>query len=149
MSEVKHRCGQCEYYLNQRDKCPHQENIATHKGCEIFKYTNPEGRIDGLISIIKSLEQENEHLVSVVESTRQDYADLLDGSMEAKLKEARDWLLEEYHFLSIKMTAINNIVQPLWNELRERRGDCQLIEKFIEQIQKEGLEQALKGESDG
>ncbi len=63
-----------------------------------------------------------------------------------KLREATDWLLEEYHFMSHKMTEINNIVQPLWGELRERRNDYQLIEKFVEQIQKEGIEQALKGE---
>ena len=60
-----------------------------------------------------------------------------------RLREATDRLLEEYHFLSRAMTAINNIVQPLWGELRERRMDYQLIEKFVEQIQKEGLEQAL------
>ncbi|KKL78871.1 hypothetical protein LCGC14_2020510 [marine sediment metagenome] len=61
-------------------------------------------------------------------------------------REALNWLLEEYHFLSRKMTEINNIVQPLWGELSERRNDYQLVEKFIERIQEEGLEQTLKGE---
>ena len=61
-----------------------------------------------------------------------------------KLEEALAWLLEEYHFLSRKMTEINNIVQPLWGELRERRNDYQLIEDLIEQIKEKGLEQALK-----
>ena len=44
--------------------------------------------------------------------------------LQAKIEqqqEALGWLLEEYHFLSRKMTEINNIVQPLWGELRERR----------------------------
>ncbi len=61
-----------------------------------------------------------------------------------KLEEALDWLLEEYHYMSRKMTEINNIVQPLWGEIRERRGDYQMIEDFIEQIKEKGLEQALK-----
>jgi uncharacterized small protein (DUF1192 family) len=60
-------------------------------------------------------------------------------------KEALSWLLGEYDYLSVKMTQINNIVQPLWSELRERRNDYQLVEEFIKQIQKEGIEQALKG----
>ncbi len=61
-----------------------------------------------------------------------------------KLEEALTWLLEEYHYMSRKMTEINNIIQPLWGETRERRGDYQLIEDFIEQIKEKGLEQALK-----
>ena len=63
-----------------------------------------------------------------------------------KLEEALAWLLEEYHFFSRKMTEINNIVQPLWGETRERRADYQLIEDFIEQIKEKGLEQALEAE---
>lgn len=63
-----------------------------------------------------------------------------------KLEEALAWLLEEYHFFSRKMTEINNIVQPLWGELRERRNDYQLVEDFIEQIKEKGLEQALEAE---
>lgn len=108
-------CGQCEYYMgNTFMECPHQENTALDKSCEKFKYTNPEKRID-------SLEAENK-----------------------RLREGTDWLLEEYHFMSRKMTEINNIVQPLWGELGERRNDYQLIEKFVEQIQEKGIEQALK-----
>ncbi len=63
-----------------------------------------------------------------------------------KLEEALTWLLEEYHYMSRKMTEINNIVQPLWGDIRERRGDYQLIEDFIEQIKEKGLEQALEEE---
>lgn len=58
--------------------------------------------------------------------------------------EAMKWLLEENHYMSRKMTEINNIVQPLWGEIRARRGDYQLIEDFVEQIKEKGLEQALK-----
>ena len=42
------------------------------------------------------------------------------------------------------MTEINEIVQPLWGETRERRGNYQLIEDFVEQIKEKGLEQALE-----
>lgn len=65
-------------------------------------------------------------------------------SNHEKLEEALAWLLEEYHFFSRKMTEINNVVQPLWGETRERRADYQLIEDFIEQIKEKGLEQALE-----
>ena len=61
-----------------------------------------------------------------------------------RLQEALNWLLEEYHYMSRKMTEINNIVQPLWGDLRERRVDYQLIEAFIEQVKDIGLEQALE-----
>ena len=35
---------------------------------------------------LEQLQAENEHLSNTVESTRQDYADLLDGTIEAKLQ---------------------------------------------------------------
>ena len=49
MSESKHTCGQCESYMeNTHTECPHPENEAFSKGCDKFKYTNPEKRIDFL-----------------------------------------------------------------------------------------------------
>ena len=63
-----------------------------------------------------------------------------------KLLEALKWLLEEYYYMDGKMTEINNIVQPLWGETRERRCNYQLIEDFIEQIKEKGLEEALEAE---
>ena len=61
-----------------------------------------------------------------------------------RLKQALSWLLDEYHYMSRKMTEINNIVQPLWGDIRERRGDYQLIEDFIEQIKEKGIDEALE-----
>ena len=43
---------------------------------------------------VVELQAENEHLIGVVESTRQDYDDLLDGSAEAKLQAVNERLRE-------------------------------------------------------
>lgn len=83
--------------------------------------------------LIPYTEEEADYIVQAINSRK-------------KLEEALAWLLEEYHFFSRKMTEINNIVQPLWGELRERRNDYQLIEDFVEQIKEKGLEQALEME---
>ncbi len=47
-------------------------------------------------------------------------------------KEKIAFLTEEYHFLCQRLTLINNIIQPLWGELRERCGGCQTLEQFLE-----------------
>lgn len=57
MAEQKRTCGQCELYLNKKEKCPHQEKTAFSEGCEIFVYTNPEVRIDGLQAELEKKEQ--------------------------------------------------------------------------------------------
>ena len=51
-----HTCGQCEYYRNKPDDCPHQEWTALVEDCGKFKYTNPEKRIDYLQAENKRLE---------------------------------------------------------------------------------------------
>lgn len=51
MSE-EHTCGQCELYLPVDPKCPHPSRYAFSKGCDIFEYTNPIGRIDGMLAVI-------------------------------------------------------------------------------------------------
>lgn len=43
-----HTCGQCEYYRKRRDECQHQDRLALDEGCDKFKYTSPEKRIDYL-----------------------------------------------------------------------------------------------------
>lgn len=54
-----HTCGQCIYYLDKRKDCPHQEKTALDEGCDKFKYTNPEKRIDYLQAENKQLKEEN------------------------------------------------------------------------------------------
>lgn len=48
------------------------------------------------------------------------------------LKRSKEFLLAEYHFLSQKLTTINNVVQLLWPELRRRRSNSQTIEHYLE-----------------
>ncbi|KKL59276.1 hypothetical protein LCGC14_2216980 [marine sediment metagenome] len=77
------------------------------------------------------LQQENEHLLSVVESTRQDYADLLDGSTEARLQ------------------AEIKLIREQTNCYTESGGIlCVELQDKLNKV-KEYSEQALKGESDG
>jgi len=59
--------------------------------------------------------------------TKEDLAKFDRDTLEERFIE----LLVEYKFLSMKMTEINNIVQPLWSYLRERRNDMQTIEQYI------------------
>jgi len=101
----KHTCGQCEYYMNK--ECPFSDRTALSEGCGKFKYTNPEGRID-------FLQAENEHLSNTVESTRQDYADLLDGTMEAKLQ-AENASLKEIADLALNIHTRDGLyVKEKW-----------------------------------
>lgn len=57
-------------------RCPKHERVKRPDFCDIC------------------LQAENEHLSNTVESTRQDYADLLDGTMEAKLQAENERLRE-------------------------------------------------------
>ena len=45
-----------------------------------------EEQVEKLMTKCVELQAENEHLIGVVESTRQDYDDLLDGTKETKLQ---------------------------------------------------------------
>ena len=40
-----------------------------------------------------------------------------------RLKRDNEYLVEENKFLCVELTKINNVIQPLWNELRARRVD--------------------------
>lgn len=53
----EHTCGQCECYRNKPDNCPHPEKTAFDEGCDKFKYTNPEKRIDYLQADNKRLKE--------------------------------------------------------------------------------------------
>jgi len=55
MTMYKHICWQCQFYSHKNTKCPKPDNRAFDEGCEEFKYTNPEQRIDHLIDENKRL----------------------------------------------------------------------------------------------
>ena len=76
-------CDKCGYHWSEHCKHPESIQVANFK---IKKY--------------EELQAENEHLIGVVESTRQDYDDLLDGSLEAKLQAENAQLKEDVLFLS-------------------------------------------------
>ena len=62
MTEEKHTCGQCILYLPVSTKCPNQGSTAFSEGCELFEYTNPMGRIDGLTEEFEASQDEVEKL---------------------------------------------------------------------------------------
>ncbi len=47
------------------------------------------------------------------------------------------FLLEEYHYLCRQTTLINNIIQPLWGEIRARQYGTQTIEQALIERRKE------------
>lgn len=61
-----------------------------------------------------------------------------------RLQEALEFMLGEYRFCTRKLTGVNNIIQPLWSELRDRRNDYQLIEDLVKEITKVGIKRALE-----
>ena len=111
-------------------------------------FKTPVKRVKG--SVQESLLQEfysiEDSILIIAQGMTKEQADYIVQTINSheNQSEALNWLLEEYHYMSRKMTEINNIVQPLWGETRERRADYQLIEDFIEQIKEKGLDQALK-----
>lgn len=52
-----------------------------------------------------------------------------------RLRGMIDDLKGENAKLSMALTKVNNVVAPLWSELRELRGGCQTWEKYWEQQQ--------------
>jgi hypothetical protein len=90
---------------------------------------------------IKQLQSENEHLINTVESTRQDYADLLNGNLDAELKAENEKLKKAITLLQEYIKLLGEEIDDLvgiayahgWKSSRFEKGK-ELREKIAEAL---------------
>jgi vacuolar-type H+-ATPase subunit I/STV1 len=117
MSEEHKKCGQCVHYPSGND-CPNPNWNALHIGCDKFKYTNPEQRIDGLYDLLEELQTQLQ-------------------AKEKEIEELESLIGTEIRGLSAELTrekADNVRLKEAYNEIFERYIPVEQIDKANDEL---------------